>query len=87
MNSSITHLVFAQKIWVPGSPETVQDFARCHGWQLTILDDGAVRVAHATRTSFAPFTVRGIGYSYRTDDDVSVKAAAKVTKAAKQEAA
>jgi len=78
MSSNIPILVFTQAIPIPGTTERESHFARCHGWQCEVRADGTVRIAHASRTMMAPFVVVGVGFSYRTDDDVPVKAAKKV---------
>jgi len=77
--STIRELVFVQAVAIPNGAngELERAFLRAHGWQVFIQADGSLLIGHQSRTSFAPFRVCGVGYSYRTDDDVAAKAKAK----------
>ena len=47
-----------------------------------VVVDDSVYVGNSRRTGTSPFTVRGVGYSYVTDADVSAKAAKAKAKVA-----
>lgn len=71
--TQVRMVVFVVPVNVPGTCEWSKEFARREGWDCEVLPDGGVRVVPARRTSTAPFTVYGVGYSVQTDADVPVK--------------